>query len=272
MPQSMRGIAKTVLFRVLPTRTALRVKRALSSRSVGASDEIEEDILHLIVPGDRWAIDAGAASGRYTEKLAFLSKGVFAFEPIPQLVEVIKARMLSNVTVRQAAVSDKTGHQTLHIPVDKDEQVTAMSSLSPRERLDADFTEIRVETATLDELAGKDVGFVKMDIEGHEIAALRGSELLIAEQRPLFLVEIDESDIAAVTGFFETRGYCGYFIFDRKVYPISELREDMLDFEEVTRTPLRKDAKYVNNFLFWPDEVSAREQTARIDAFFAATS
>ena len=44
----------------------------------------------------------------------------------------------------------------------------------------------------LDDLALGDVGFVKIDVEGHELAVLRGAAETLQRNRPPLLVEAEE--------------------------------------------------------------------------------
>ena len=51
--------------------------------------------------------------------------------------------------------------------------------------------ETEVQARRLDDvLAGRKVTFIKMDIEGSEMAALRGAERIIREQRPRLAISI----------------------------------------------------------------------------------
>ena len=48
-----------------------------------------------------------------------------------------------------------------------------------------------VATSRLDDFELGDVGFVKIDVEGHELAVLQGATDLLKAQRPTLMVEIE---------------------------------------------------------------------------------
>ncbi|MEV9612698.1 FkbM family methyltransferase, partial [Klebsiella pneumoniae] len=51
---------------------------------------------------------------------------------------------------------------------------------------------LRVPTVRLDDYDKRRVGFIKIDVEGHEVAAVEGGLELIARDRPTILVEAEE--------------------------------------------------------------------------------
>jgi hypothetical protein len=52
--------------------------------------------------------------------------------------------------------------------------------------------ELEVETRPIDDYLFPSVGFIKIDVEGHELAVLRGAERTITEQRPNLLIECND--------------------------------------------------------------------------------
>lgn len=146
----------------------------------------------LIRPGMR-VLDVGAHIGYYTSLFSRLvgEKGaVYAFEPHPENFAVLtRNARRGNVRRFNLAVGDRSGHVTLHL-----------SPGSSNHSLMPGYTESRgtlqVECAVLDDLfaAGElpPVDFVKIDVEGGELAALNGMErLLAASPRAALLVELN---------------------------------------------------------------------------------
>jgi hypothetical protein len=134
-----------------------------------------------------------------------------------------------------------------------------MASLSaPSNRRGADHATIAVEVQTLDEALGADAGavrFVKCDVEGHELAVLRGAEAVLAH-RPSILVEIEQrhqdNPIEDVFRHLAERGYEGYVEHGRRLRPLSEF-----DVQRDQIAHLKPDAVfsaapegYLHNFLF----------------------
>jgi hypothetical protein len=83
---------------------------------------------------------------------------------------------LSNINLIQAGVGSQTG-------------ILAFSSdLKEASRIDEDG-DIKVNVIALDEeLAGKRITFLKMDIEGSELAALKGAANIISSQKPKLVI------------------------------------------------------------------------------------
>jgi Methyltransferase FkbM domain len=173
------------------------------------------------------------------------------------------------VTVYQVALSSECTERDLFVPVHDGEAAIALASLEP-DVSDMQTETRRVRTTTLDTLAERDIGFVKIDVEGHEMSVLRGARKLIERQRPFFLVEAEDRHkpgaVAAVRAFFAELGYAGFFVFGVRTYDISELTADMVDTSEITRPIDRRAMRYVNNFFFAPSGEAATHMRSTLDA------
>ena len=156
----------------------------------------------------------------------------------------------------------------MFVPARDGKAALALASLEPA--LDVQTETRRVRTTTLDTLAERDIGFVKIDVEGHELSVLRGARKLIERQRPFFLVEAEDRHkpgaVAAVRAFFDELGYSGFFILGARTYDISEIAADMVDPSELTRPIDRRSMRYVNNFFFAPSGEAAAHMRSTLDA------
>jgi FkbM family methyltransferase len=124
------------------------------------------------------AFDVGANVGYYT---LLLSRGVgpqgrvIAFEPNPinvaHLKEHLHLNKIGNVEIVEAAVSDREGPAFLSGD-------GSMGKLSQ--------TGAPIKTVKLDTYPRPD--FIKMDIEGEETAALRGSARILAERHAVWFI------------------------------------------------------------------------------------
>jgi hypothetical protein len=142
--------------------------------------------------------------------------------------------------------------------------VTGLSTLSgDLTAKDAPSRDISVETKPLDEVYAGDVGFIKIDVEGHEHSVLQGAQQTIARCRPRVLVEVEErhgpDSVRRVHAFFRRRGYRGYFVRQRHLAPIEcfdaarmQRSEDIADY--AFGVPRARFDRYINNFLFLPPE------------------
>lgn len=124
-------------------------------------------------------VDAGALDGE-TSKNFFrhCEEGhAYVFEPNPQQFGVVREELQpygDRVELFPAALYDE--NTTLFFDINHIDKSNSMIS---------ETGEIKVQARRMDDvLAGRKVTFIKMDIEGAELAALRGAEQIIREQRP----------------------------------------------------------------------------------------
>lgn len=169
---------------------------------LGTYETEKQDIIREVVKPGTSVMDIGANAGFYTLGLASLvgPKGeVWAFEPFPEnvtnLLRHVEMNRLRNVFVVQAAISERNGLSGF-----------AAGTSNAQGRLD-DRAQHLVPTFTLDSLNTiPDV--VKIDIEGGELAALRGAGALIAKRRTTWLVALDDrANNAACRAIFVNAGY-----------------------------------------------------------------
>lgn len=145
---------------------------------------VTEALMRLAEPSE-CAVDVGANIG-YMSRVLARAVGpqgrVIAFEPHP----AIHAELLLNtagtcVTAHQAAVSEREGTAELHVPRSFD----GNHGIASLEASGDDGDMVPVQCLTLDQvLSGEPaIGVLKIDIEGHELAALRGAETLLRARR-----------------------------------------------------------------------------------------
>jgi len=162
----------------------------------------------------RAAFDIGAHFGIWTDAMRPHFREVHAFEPVPRLARVLRAGLTRRgVTVHEVACSDASGTTTLRAPraglgrstIEQNNRLEGMKD--PTQRIDT----FEVPTVRLDDLALPDPAFVKIDVEGHELAVLRGAERLLKRARPALLLELVESvnpgHTAEVDKFLDESGY-----------------------------------------------------------------
>jgi FkbM family methyltransferase len=248
----MRRTVRQALRRLFPK---LMHKRALSRDTWS---ELEEDLLPAVVDSGRAAVDVGAHAGSYTVKLARIAPKVFAFEPDTEMADLLRRAAPRNVVVSSDAVSDTAGMKTFRVPVAEGRASVTLGSLAPLESVAT--VDRQVRTTTLDQLADEDIGFVKIDVEGHEAEVLAGGRELLRKRRPVFLLEAnDADDVARLGAFFADQDYAGFFVHpDGGTRAIEELTPDLQDRAELARSVTRREMRFVNNFFYAPtDEAEA---------------
>jgi FkbM family methyltransferase len=169
----------------------------------------------LVRPGDR-CVDVGANVGVHTVRLAKLAgqRGeVIAVEPDPELIRRagrnVALNGLETVRLVNAAASDQPGEMQLYRPSPWDTN-RARASLLHHPYLTGPATGVPV--VTLDDVcAGQRVSLIKIDVEGHEAAVVRGAAATISREMPSIIFEYAPELLASATqspfGWLAERGY-----------------------------------------------------------------
>jgi len=159
-------------------------------------------------------VDAGANIGSLTVPLAKAvgPRGrVLAFEPLPANAERLRENValngLRNVEVGELALGEQDGTIALRLADDP-----ALHSTVAVFQRRATGEALLVPVTTLDrrwrEAGAPDVSALKIDVEGAELAVLKGSEQLLRACRPTLLVEAAEtSQLEAVARWLAAVGY-----------------------------------------------------------------
>lgn len=127
---------------------------------------------------NEYFVDVGALDGETTEYFLqhFENGHAYVFEPNPKQFEITKERLRTYPQAELFPYGAYDKNTTLRFaPAEGDEGSAKISKAG----------DIEIEVRRLDDLLGdRKVTFIKMDIEGSELAALRGAERIIREQRP----------------------------------------------------------------------------------------
>lgn len=158
-------------------------------RMEGVVEKAEtEEFLRLVKPG-MTVVDLGANIGYYTvlaAKLVGEAGRVHAFEPDADNLALLRANVelnaAKNVTVHPCAAGEAKGTLTFYL---SRESPTRHSVVAPPDDPGAkDAPSRQVDVVAVDEaLAGAEADVLKMDIEGGELAALKGMKRLLASAR-----------------------------------------------------------------------------------------
>ena len=205
-----------------------------------------------LVDREHLFLDIGANKGIWAWHLARAARQVHAFEPHPKLFRILSLWRRRNVTAHQVALSDKPGEAELRVPIRSrgfSNQGSSLSTLKVPDELP--HATVRVEARTLDSYNFENVGLIKIDVEGHELAVLAGARETIARCRPNLIVELEETytqtDILSSVGEVMDYGYDAFFLDKhRALQPISAF-----DPETMHRNP-PDGPSYIFNFIFRP--------------------
>ena len=197
----------------------------------------------------RNSVDVGANKGVYSYWMARHSRHVYAFEPNPKMFRILRAGAGRNVTVSPAALSDSTGQSVLRVPRSASGYSNQGASLNYG-KVGDDYGEVTIETHRLDDEVLTDIGFMKIDVEGHELAVLEGGHDLIARDRPVLLIEMEEAHtkqpIEESLGVVLALNYDGFFLRQGELQSLNVF--DPTAHHRAAPTS----ADYVYNFIFKP--------------------
>lgn len=138
-------------------------------------------------------LDVGANKGSYARALLTnTNASVYAIEPIPVMVEQAIAATKEfgdRCQVIQCALSDHAGKVQLRYRRDQTEAASLCDEVG-NEVYQADEI-VDVELTTIDSLVGQlglsRVDFIKLDVEGLELACLKGAKKTIETLQPAFI-------------------------------------------------------------------------------------
>ena len=228
---------------ILPDKLYLRflVKRRLRK------GEKELHILPFIVSRGGTSIDIGANKGLYAWLLSRLSDQVHAFEPNPKIHALLKRAVPANVETHEVALSHESGEIDLILPIQRSGRYSNQGATLQTQKMgDKDFGQIKVTQKPLDDYGFTDVSFIKIDVEGFEFEVLEGARELLARERPVLLIEIEERQnkltledaIATVNDY----GYDCFYVSKMALRHFSQFETDA-------------DKGFTNNFIFLPISV-----------------
>ncbi|MEO1040619.1 MAG: FkbM family methyltransferase [Pseudomonadota bacterium] len=207
-------------------------------------------LLPFLVDPARAALDVGANRGIWAGEMVQLTGRVFAFEPNPKLFRFLSAALGARLDCQPLAASDSDGEAALMVPGEGRRFSNQGASLSRTKIGERPHIEVTVQTRRLDSLDLPPVGFMKIDVEGHERAVLDGARALIERDRPVMIIEIEERhtgrDIEGELNAVEALGYRTLPIRQGRLISRDRFDADA-DHRGQENTPC-----YVNNFLFLP--------------------
>ncbi len=216
-----------------------------------------------LLPRNGVAIDVGAHKGAYSYRMAKRvgpAGRVIGIEPQQRLAArtaaALHAAGLRRVEIIQAAASDRQG------PVSMDYRESSTHGAALDGLQGPGVRSTTVEAVTLDAVAAARslprVDFIKIDVEGHEQAVLRGSLGILQKHHPALLVEIEArhhaqggDPLAAAQSLLAPLGYETYAFVGRACR-----RADSID-PAILRAVSGDRPGVSNNFLFVTPERAA---------------
>jgi FkbM family methyltransferase len=228
--------------------------------------ERELHLLPHLCEREKNSLDIGANIGIYTYFIRKYSRFCYAFEPNPVSIQRLENTFSRNVRVLPFCLSNKAGIVDLCVPYTDNKTLNSLGSIETENRLkNLPCKTIRVQSKRLDDLPCTSIGFIKIDVEGHELAVLEGSRDVIHRNKPNILIEIEErhkaGSITAVRSYLHDQGYSGYFLLNNQLTGIDNFEmktHQNVGFLNDLGTNVQKGKLYINNFIFIPEGNAAR--------------
>lgn len=160
-------------------------------------------------------VDVGANTGFYSLLHAAVEPEgrSIAFEPFPPAAAVLRENIALNllddrISLRPEAVSESKGASDLFVPPPLHGLLESRSSLE-RTFSEAHDAVLTVETTSLDGIgdALDGLSILKIDVEGHELAVLKGARETIGRYRPLIILGVLGPDHVALDAIRAGAGY-----------------------------------------------------------------
>ena len=238
-----------ILKKILPEKYLLkkRLKRAIKKNY-----DKELESIKKFSDKSKDALDIGVYRGVYSFQLSKYFNFVHSFEPNPLLFPYLDKnlkKILNNIQLYNCALSDSNGETKLKLPIrsksifkNNVEELFQLgaASIHPNNKFN-DYKEVIVKKKKLDDfkLSNK-IGFIKIDVEGHEIEVINGGKETIVNNMPVLLVEIEQrhtqSSVTKSINYINKFGYNCFYINDKKLKPVETL----------------KNTELVNNYYFIP--------------------
>lgn len=172
----------------VPERLHLR----FSLRKELQKGEHEIRLVPFLSDPHRVSLDIGANKGVWAEAMRRYATAVHAFEPNPKMFRLLEKGAAATVFASPVALSDVSGSAELRVPRGSRGYSNQGASLSREKIGNQEYGAVQVETRRLDDMDLGDIGFIKIDVEGHELAVLAGAEATLRRCRPNLIIEMEE--------------------------------------------------------------------------------
>jgi FkbM family methyltransferase len=224
-----------LLLRTAPDRLLFELKKIHYLRALRAFIPPDRQVLDLIVrPGDH-VLDLGANVGWYTKALSGMvgpAGRVYSVEPVPDTFALlsfcVRRLRLDNVELINCAVSDRTGTAVMEVPLyhsgGENFYQARLVSAEDTSPAAGPLRTLTVRVRSVDsmflELPGR-LSFVKIDVEGHEWAAIAGSRRTLERHHPALFLEVttdpDRGDTEAhqLFAYLRSAGYQPFWSDER---------------------------------------------------------
>ena len=140
------------------------------------------------------AIDGGANVGFWAQKMAEKFDDVYAFETDKDTFNCMKENC-PTVHARNCGLSDEIGKKVLADGLNNKSMGTHLeasvgnNNLEGRAKSSRRNDRVHIPTVTVDSLELPSLGFMKLDVEGHEAQVIEGARETLLKYKPIVMIE-----------------------------------------------------------------------------------
>jgi len=232
----VKRLLKRIAWKILPHTMVQFIKkrhylRLLCSSLLEKEPELRI-VRYLVEPGDT-VIDIGANVGVYSKILSELvgqDGHVYSIEPFPPTFEIlcyiVRKLHLDNVEPINVAVSDSEAVVNMALPHDSSGAETHYRASIVKDQVDTRKETANIQAITIDSrflTTPKTISFIKCDVEGHELACIKGAVKFLTRSQAAWLIEVsgepEDTDSAAhyVFKILQDQGYFAWWFDGSKL-------------------------------------------------------
>ena len=210
-------------------------------RSIESKIEQEYSALPQLCNKNLISIDIGMFRGVYSFLLSKYSKSVIGFEANPIMYKYLEKnlkKIVGKIEIYNFALSNKTGEVFIKIPLRyksvlknnfEDFYEGGLATIHQDNKLEEKkFDEFKTKCNILDNFTfNEKIGFIKIDVEGHEQFILEGAVNTIKKDKPNLLIEIEKKhrsdSIEKTFMYLDNLGYKPYTFKKNKLNLLTDV-------------------------------------------------
>lgn len=184
----------------------------------------EKEILFLRDFEFKTSVDIGANVGTYTVELQKNSRKVICIEPLKENIRYLKHLIKKNVKIYNCGVSNKNKSEYIYVPKFNFNFENALATLNYKNiNTFKQIKRVKIKLKKFDQIVSnlsaiKDIDFIKIDVEGHELEVLKGMSKFLKKSKPIFLIEIEKNhnkNFNKVFSFLMKKKYKTYILKEK---------------------------------------------------------
>ncbi len=197
-----------------PARWRLPLRLRVYLTDSGAEPELK--YLHRLCRRFRTAVDVGANHGCYAYRMTQFFEQVYAFEANARADFDLWHVRCARLQVFPYGLSDRCEETVLHLPIYRGRPLVGWASSIERHVPFAEgFAEVPARLECLDDqpfVRQRAIDLIKIDVEGAELAVLKGGRRVVERDKPVLIVEDNPDNRAALRTWLEALGYRSFSV------------------------------------------------------------